>query len=113
MYKKIIEYDFAKEYSPFPGPRFESIGGNSGERFRMEVLERFLKDEQPILINVENVKLSFGPSFLSEAFGVFAKKHSLDIFKKIIYVKEDTEEGKRFYIKMMEYVTRELNHGKN
>ena len=44
MKEKII-YDFAKEYSEYPGPRDELIGEFSGERFRVEVLEKLYKDE--------------------------------------------------------------------
>ncbi len=108
MYKEIIEYDFADKYSPYPGPRDENIGPNSGEKFRETVLEVFFNDNQPILLNIDGAKNSFGPSFLSESFGLFAKAHTLKVFNELIIVKEDTEKGKRFKKKMMEYIFREI-----
>ena len=108
--KEIIIYDFAKEYSEYPGPRDESIGEFSGEKFRMEVLEKLYKDKQPIKLDVNGVQISFGPSFLSEAFGLFAKDIGLEEFNKFIEVIEDTEKSKRFKEKMMEYVMREIEN---
>ena len=92
MKEKII-YDFAKEYSEYPGPRDESIGEFSGERFRVEILEKLYKDEQPIKLDVSGVQISFGPSFLSEAFGLFAKDIGLEKFKDFVEVIEDTEKA--------------------
>ena len=105
-----IEYDFAEEFSPYPGPRDESIGPNSGEKFKDEVLKKFLDDEQPILLNIDNTKISFGPSFLSESFGLFAKEITLSKFNELVQVKTDTPKGKRFEQKMMEYIQREINN---
>lgn len=110
MYNKIIDYDFAKEFNPYPGPRDEDIGPHSGEKFREEVLEKLFKENQPILLNIDNTKISFGPSFLSESFGLFAKKHTLDVFNEFIHIKDDTDKGKRFKVKMMEYVIREIEN---
>ena len=106
--KPIIEYDFAKEFDPYPGPRDETIGPNSGEKFKDEVLKKFLKEDQPILLNIDNTKISFGPSFLSESFGLFAKEITLKKFNELIIVKKDTPKGERFEKKMMEYVEREI-----
>lgn len=108
--KEIIEYNFAEEFSPYPGPRDESIGPNSGEKFKNEVLKKFFDDDQPILLNINDTKVSFGPSFLSEAFGLFAKEITLNKFKEFIKVKNDTPKGKRFEEKMMEYVQREIEN---
>ena len=109
MKEKII-YDFAKEYSEYPGPRDESIGEFSGEKFRMEVLEKLYKDKQPIKLDVNGVQISFGPSFLSEAFGLFAKDIGLVEFNKFIVVIVDTVKSKRYKEKMMEYVMREIEN---
>ena len=109
MKEKII-YDFAKEYSEYPGPRDESIGEYNRKKFRMEVLEKLYKDKQPIKLDVNGVQISFGPSFLSEAFGLFAKDIGLEEFNKFIEVIEDTEKSKRFKEKMMEYVMREIEN---
>ncbi|MCG3653330.1 STAS-like domain-containing protein [Aliarcobacter butzleri] len=108
--KERIEYNFATQYSEYPGPRDESIGPFSGERFRIEVLEKLYENEQPILLDIEDVQISFGPSFLSEAFGLFAKKYGIDTFNEFIQVKENSEKAKRFKEKMMEYVKREIEN---
>lgn len=110
MTKKRIEYNFAQEFSPYPGPREEIIGPYSGELFRDEVLEKYFQEQQPLLLNIDETKISFGPSFLSESFGLFAKKHTLDKFNEFLQVKQDTDKGKRFYEKMMEYVLREIDN---
>jgi len=110
MEKKEINYNFAKEFTSYPGPRYKDIGEHSGEEFREDILiPKFFDKNISIYIDVEDVELSFGPSFLSEAFGVTAKKYGLDKFNQIVKVKIDTEKGKRFQKKMMEYVEDELN----
>ena len=76
----------------------------------MEVLEKLYKDKQPIKLDVNGVQISFGPSFLSEAFGLFAKDIGLEKFNKFFEVIEDTEKSKRFKEKMMEYVMREIEN---
>lgn len=108
--KSIIEYNFANEFSPYPGPREEKIGPNSGEKFRDEVLFKYYKENQPLLINIDDTKISFGPSFLSESFGLFAKDITLEKFNQYIKIKDDTDKGKRFREKMMEYVIREIEN---
>ncbi|MBL0703457.1 MAG: STAS-like domain-containing protein [Sulfurospirillum sp.] len=108
--KPIIEYDFAKDFNPYPGPRDESIGPHSGEKFKDEVLKKFFEEGQPILLNIDNTKVSFGPSFLSESFGLFAKEITLEKFNELVKVKEDTPKGKKFKKKMMEYIQYELNN---
>lgn len=105
-----LEYDFAKEFSPYPGPRFKDVGEYSGEEFRDDVLEKHFQTNQPILLNVDGVLLSFGPSFLSEAFGQIAMKYGFNKFHEIVKVKNDTEKGKFFEKKMNEYVDRELKN---
>jgi hypothetical protein len=63
------------------------------------------------LLNIDNTKISFGPSFLSESFGLFAKEITLKKFNELIKVKQDTPKGKRFEKKMMEYIQREIENG--
>lgn len=110
--KERIEYNFAEEFTPYPGPREEKIGPNSGEKFRDEILQNFFNDEQPILMNIDDTKISFGPSFLSESFGLFAKNNKLTLseFSNFVKIKTDTDKGKRFESKMLEYVEREIDN---
>lgn len=61
---------YVKKFSPFPGPRKESIGPNSGERFRDEVLYKELTENPGITLRVIlDGTAGYGSSFLGEAFG--------------------------------------------
>ncbi|MDR1285681.1 MAG: STAS-like domain-containing protein [Campylobacteraceae bacterium] len=104
----IEKYNFAEKFTPYPGPRFKEIGEFSGEEFRETVLKQYFDKNMPIELNVDDVLLSFGPSFLSEAFGQIAALYGIEKFQKIIKVKNDTEKGKIFEKKMMEYVLHEI-----
>lgn len=44
MKKDKIVYDFAKEFTEAPGPRYASLGDFSGEKFKDEVLRNLLED---------------------------------------------------------------------
>lgn len=69
---KEIEYNFAKEFTKEPGPRYRNLGEKSGEEFREDVLKPLLKEYDFINIDGTDIASSFNPSFLSEAFGKLA-----------------------------------------
>ena len=73
MENKIV-YDFAKEFTDAPGPRFIAIGDKSGEQFREEVLKPLLQKYNFVDIDGSGIKTSFNPSFLSEAFTPLAEE---------------------------------------
>ncbi|MCH3916633.1 MAG: STAS-like domain-containing protein [Spirochaetia bacterium] len=55
----------------YQGPRFKDLGPNSGEEFRKNILEPWLKkvkNDEEITIDFGGTKM-FSPSFLEEAFG--------------------------------------------
>ncbi|VVN74220.1 hypothetical protein PS708_00604 [Pseudomonas fluorescens] len=57
-------------FSEFPGPRRESIGPNSGEKFRDTVLLPAIKENPNEIIVVDlDGTAGYGSSFLEEAFG--------------------------------------------
>lgn len=60
---------FVTEYSEFPGPRYESLGPNSGEKFRKTVLLEEIKIHQGNISVVLDGAFGYGSSFLDEAFG--------------------------------------------
>ncbi|MGL1921960.1 MAG: STAS-like domain-containing protein [Hyphomicrobiales bacterium] len=68
MSNKELLIDFAKDYSPYPGPRHEELGPFSAERFRDEFLVPNLKNGLTIVIDVKGMLGGFGSSFLDEAF---------------------------------------------
>lgn len=102
-------YHFATNFTKYPGPRFERLGKNSGEKFRETVLRPIFEKESAIDIDATGV-LSFGPSFLDEAFSPLAYKYGLDIFKKTIKFHSDTDMN--LYKKMMSYVSRYIDERK-
>lgn len=91
MKEKII-YDFAKEFTKTPGPRYESLGEFSGQRFRDEVLTKLLSEYKKIEIDGSGITTSFSPSFLSEAFGEFVKEFGADEFFKRVRLFSTTNE---------------------
>lgn len=80
MRKDKIVYDFAKEFTEAPGPRYASLGNFSGQTFREEVLKKLLDEYDKVEIDGSGIKTSFSPSFLSEAFGSLAAEMGVDIF---------------------------------
>jgi len=105
----MIEYDFGEKFSSKPGPRYKKLGPYSGEEFRNDVLQDWFKNDKEIIIDVDNVILAFGPSFLSESFGAIAKEYGKDKFFKVIHFKTNSDKNIRFEIKVKEYIERALN----
>lgn len=56
------------EFSKYPGPRFEYLGPNSGEKFRTEVLKPAIDSNENVAVDLDGV-FGYGSSFLEEAFG--------------------------------------------
>lgn len=58
------------DFSEFPGPRYERLGPNSGEKFRELVLLPPLLAEpnEDLVVNLDGTA-GYGSSFLEEAFG--------------------------------------------
>lgn len=63
---------FVKDFTKFPGPRYEAIGTFSGERFRNEVLlpkfQEANQNSEKLVIDLDGTH-GYGSSFLEEAFG--------------------------------------------
>lgn len=106
------KYNFSEEFTTEPGPRFRSLGDNSGEEFREDILDQVFANNEPIEIDVTDVILNFGPSFLSESFGKIAVKHGKQKFYSLIKFKDDNESNKRFKIKVAQYVDNALKKSK-
>lgn len=57
------------DFSEFPGPRYISLGPNSGEAFRKQVLiPNILEHAGEVTVDLDGA-LGYGSSFLDEAFG--------------------------------------------
>ncbi|MDQ4328815.1 STAS-like domain-containing protein [Klebsiella michiganensis] len=64
---------YIKEFSRYPGPRYESLGENSGEKFRESYLIPAILENDEICIDFDGV-FGYGSSFLEEAFGGLVRK---------------------------------------
>ncbi len=98
-------YNFVKEFTKYPGPRFIRLGKHSGEEFRENILRPILESDNSIDIDATGV-LSFGPSFLDEAFSPLASEYGIELFKSKI--KFHSDDDKMLYQKMISYVERYL-----
>ena len=102
MEKEAIIYDFAKEFTPNPGLRLESMTpGVSGEKFREEVLRKIFENGQKIIIDVRGIESNLGSSFLSEAFRNIAVEYGIDKFNEIIDFDKSTQKGEVTYNEML------------
>lgn len=69
------------KFSKYPSGRDDNDGTYNGERFRTDhlvpVLSDALQGGKKVVISLENV-MSFGSSFLEEAFGGLVRKENFD-----------------------------------
>lgn len=105
--QKTTKYNFIKEYTEFPGGRFERLGDYSGEDFREKVLRIFFQNNERIEIDATGIVTSFSPSFLDESFGKLAKEYGLKKFNETI--KLFSKDNPNLNDKMMYYVNRAVN----
>lgn len=103
MKDKII-YDFAREFTKTPGPRYKELGKFSGQEFREDVLKKLLKEYQIVEIDGSGITTSFSPSFLSEAFGKLVEEiGDKEFFRRVqLYSKtnDKLEEKFKYYAKL-------------
>lgn len=100
----MMSYNFAKEFSKVPGPRTEDIGPYSGKKFREEVLQNWFDNDMEVEIDVSETVMSFGPSFMSEAFGKMAKKYGKEKFYEIIHIKREGSRNQKLQILLEKHV---------
>lgn len=110
-------YINVKDFSEFPGPRRESVGPNSGEKFReTELLPKLLENPlEPITINLDGTA-GYGSSFLEEAFGGLIRsgiplERALAICDNIISEEDEslTEEIREYIIEAHEELNSKTN----
>ncbi len=61
-----------RDFSEFPGPRYISLGPDSGEKFRKEVLIPSIEKYGDVTVDLDGT-FGYGSSFLEEAFGGLAR----------------------------------------
>jgi hypothetical protein len=82
----------ANDYTRHPGPRFESQGEFSGERFR-KLLVDALKKVQRVIVDLDGTS-GFGSSFLDEAFGGLVRREGMtrEEVRSRVIVKSEMDE---------------------
>lgn len=89
MSDDLLIYQFAKQYTRYPGGRLRIHGPYSGEAFREDVLWPLLQSNEKILINLTDT-FGFGSSFLDESFGEVGKRLGFEACKKkLVFTSED------------------------
>lgn len=79
-----------RDFSLYPGPRFERLGPDSGERFRNEVLIPSLEESSNLTVDLDGVISAPGSSFLDEAFaGLIRAGISESIVVGISFISND------------------------
>ncbi len=75
-----VEIEIAKEYSAYPAGRDDADGPFNGSRFRRDfLLPRYrlaVENGVDLVVSLDGV-MSFGSSFLEEAFGGLVRKESV------------------------------------
>ena len=98
----------AKDFSRYPAGRILSDGPNSGERFKLEFLKRYLELGDTLEIHLDGTR-GYGSSFLEEAFGGLVRDgliRSMSEFdEKIVLVSESTA----LITELREYIQDEIN----
>ncbi len=111
-----ITINIAKEFSPYPGPREQRIGKNSGEEFRKKFLEELFKEEsdEPIEIILDGTK-GYTVSFLDEAFAGLIHRCSFDpdIVKKRLKFISETEDTEIYKLITERFIDEALKVFKN
>lgn len=74
MRNKVVNIDIGANFSRYPAGRTPSDGRYSGEAFRERFLKNNLAEGNRIIIVLDNA-LSYGSSFLEEAFGGLVRKY--------------------------------------
>ena len=83
----------ARDFSRSPGGRTVDDGPYSGERFREELLVPALKaGSDDVEVDLRGA-LTFGSSFLDEAFGGLVRKHRFSpaLLRKRMHIRSDLE----------------------
>jgi hypothetical protein len=92
-----VNISIAKDYSRFPGPRYEKEGNFSGEIFRKEkffpLIQHAIEKNIKVIIDLDGTA-GYGTSFLEETFGGLIREHNLqyDHILKHIEIKSSEEE---------------------
>ncbi len=97
------------EFSVYPSGRFDADGSDNGTRFRKEILapklRAALQSGAKVIVSLANV-MSFGSSFLEEAFGglVRVDKFTKSDLKKHLLIDSGAAENERYKDAILRYI---------
>lgn len=77
MKDEIVLIDIGKQYSKYPAGRTPADGAYNGETFREKFLKVPLRAGNTILVKLDGA-ISYGSSFLEEAFGGLVREHNFN-----------------------------------
>lgn len=84
-----IVYEFAKEFSRYPGGRLRIHGPKSGQEFREDALFPLFEKYEFVTIDLSNSN-GFGSSFLDESFGELGKRYGMvEIRRRLTIIADD------------------------
>lgn len=78
MKNDLVTVDVGKDFSRFPAGRTPDDSRYSGQAFRERYLKDNLAHKRKVLLILDNA-LSYGSSFLEEAFGGLVRSYGYDI----------------------------------
>lgn len=92
-----------RDFSEFPGPRYISLGPDSGEKFREEVLIPSIKEYGDVTVDLDGT-FGYGSSFLEEAFGGLARAGVSK--EKILFLRNNliSNEDSTYITEIQEYI---------
>jgi len=75
-------------------------------------LEKFFKENEKVIINVDGIESALGASFLSEAFGNIAVKYGIEKFNNLIEIDASSDKGSITNEEMLKRVDEALKRQK-
>ena len=83
--KETVIINIGKDYSAIPFGRYRTDSKFSAEKFRDDVLIPALEKYDTVVIELDDVRMSYGSSFLEETFGGLVRRgfSAKDILRKI------------------------------
>ncbi len=78
MRPEIVRIDIGKQFSRLPAGRTPDDGQYNGQTFRERFLKTPLKEGKSVVISLDNA-ISYGSSFLEEAFGGLVRIHTMNL----------------------------------
>ncbi|WP_418140237.1 STAS-like domain-containing protein [Marinobacter sp. MA] len=80
-----VVINIGRDYSPIPFGRYRSDGKYSAEKFRDDILIPAMRNNKLVIIELDDVRMSYGSSFLEETFGGLIRRgfSSREILEKI------------------------------